>query len=146
MYSSKDQPKIDKFNKLIEVDRYYPQLEKFSLRCLIINADNFSEGVSFRPKDQGVSELIIVNPPSSVSNFIQIVGRPLRACAYPKGSSIKIKMYVAKSKDPDKETVDEKKFNFLKASFEAYNNTVTNLIINDSYDKDKYSFPGEREK
>ena len=68
---------------------------------MVVDAQNYSEGVSFF----GVRKLILTNPPMSVGNYLQRIGRVLRSCSYmnlpPNQRNVKIYMYISEN------TIDE---------------------------------------
>lgn len=68
----------DEFNKFNPTkDRQYGQAgQKPKIRCLVVDASVFSEGVSFF----GVRRLILMNPALNENQWSQRIGRALRAC------------------------------------------------------------------
>tara|TARA_Y100001980_G_C14556510_1_gene348337 strand:- start:8464 stop:11478 length:3015 start_codon:yes stop_codon:yes gene_type:complete len=85
--------------------------EKIKVACA--NVRNFGTGVSFF----GIRTIIIVNPPTSYSEYEQFIGRAFRTCnshhlyGSPKFTKserkVKVIMYIASHPDPDIATIDE---------------------------------------
>lgn len=65
----KDSENLSKFKDENNVDG-------LEIQVAIANEDKYSEGEDF----PDVRRLVIVNPPKTVSRYIQMVGRPIRAC------------------------------------------------------------------
>lgn len=85
------------------IDRFNNDSNKYGgdMKIMIIDAENFSEGVSFF----GVRKLYLVNPPVNYGLYQQRIGRILRACSYnnlPKRKrNVDIYMYISEG------TIDE---------------------------------------
>ena len=70
--------------------KYGESAGKGQIRCLVADSQEFSEGVSFL----GVQRLIIVNPPATYTEWMQVIGRPLRACTSHKTNGLPEAMQV----------------------------------------------------
>ena len=112
------------------------------IKCLVVNSRNFMEGVSFRPPG-GVSQLILTNPPSNLTDLKQVIGRPLRACAYRPGGTLRIKVFVTTrggDKISTEGTLDEQRFCALQDTIRSFNKIYQERFVNKSFDNNKYTF------
>ena len=155
---------IDDFNKGRIVRRELKDGSEISakLTTLVVNVEKFKEGVSFRPRG-GVKRLIICNPPDSVKDFKQQIGRVLRACAYhipgpytgfKSTQTVDIKMYVTTPGH------DEYEYTKLRGHYDTYQEVYKNMFkkyaidyksggeksIYDYYDQEKYDYYDEPEE
>lgn len=107
-------------------------LEGDKIMSLVVDAQNYSEGVSFF----GVRALYLVNPPRTMGSYEQRIGRILRACSY-EGLPVderntKINIYVADG------TIDEWLLGKLTADRANYDSLMKQYFEDPAMDKGLY--------
>jgi hypothetical protein len=99
---------IEKFNAFNPTAALKYAAGKGEIRVLVIDAENFSEGVSFF----GVRRVVLLNPPTSYKDYLQRIGRAFRACAShitnlpdPQDRNVAVDIYVAVIRPADVEAL-----------------------------------------
>ena len=108
-------------------------IEGKNIMTMVIDAQNYSEGVSFF----GVRDCYLLNPPMTLGSYEQRIGRILRACSYQllpvHKRNTTVYIYVAK------DTVDEYLLNKLETERKIYDDNMKLYFEDPAMDKNFYN-------